>query len=96
MIQTIKLGLKKGNLSCWFLVIMFLLEEVLQEFICYLYYHKEWLLDIKTLLKVYIERYSSAGKTIGTVSSNWPTPSPSSELLLLLLLLCVPLIILEI
>ena len=41
MIQTIKLGLKKGNLSCWFLVIMFLLEEVLQEFICYLYYHKE-------------------------------------------------------
>ena len=38
---TIKSGLKKGNLSGWFLVIMFLLQEERQEFICYLYYYKE-------------------------------------------------------
>ena len=38
---TIKSGLKKRNLSRWFLVIMFLLQEERHEFICYLYYHKE-------------------------------------------------------
>ena len=38
---TIKSGLKKENLSCWFLVIMFLLIEERQEFLRYLYYHKE-------------------------------------------------------
>ena len=38
---TIKSGLKKRNLSRWFLVIMFLLQEERHEFVCYLYYHKE-------------------------------------------------------
>ena len=33
---TIKSGLKKGNLNCWLLFIMFLLQQERQEFICYL------------------------------------------------------------